>query len=388
MNITASISRNLYHIKQNLLHKINPKKCNYVLLDKSAKENIKILKMLDCDVPEQADTFSMVKIGKKDNKSYEKNITTFYSNGKIIHRMIEDSEGNKIIREYENTGYDVKGGNSHGRIVLQKVLNKITGNLETNLIEKFTTYKFEKDGKIKLQISKNEINDNIVNATVTEYPLTGYKRHFECLKKVLGLKLEMVNGFPYIRETFETPNVKFPSDDKYLPFRFILDPETKLKALTKLFIKEKDLDKLKISVELSGDIEQNTGGYFSEVEGKIAYNKFSYTPSVKLVSHEVEHAYQYRQIGRLGKGRSQYSKNSSDLYGKIENLDESMEAHKYAVAAENYPEIKSGEDLRKNPDYMNNYLEVKAREAEKKAGDEYYKMGKSINNQFFFGIIE
>lgn len=386
MNITSAINRNIYHIKQNLLHKINPKKCNYVLLDKHAKEDIKILKMLKCEIPEQADTFSIVKIGKKDDKSYEKNITTFYSDGKIIHRTIEDSDGNKLIREYKYTGYDIKGSNSRGRNVTQKALNKITGDFETNLIEKFTTYKFEKDGKIKLQISKNEINDNIINATVTEYPLTGYKQRFKCLKKVLGLKLEMINEFPHIRETFETPNVKFSTNDKYLPFRFILNPETKLKALTKLFIKEKDLDKLKIKVEISEDIEENTGGYFSDYEGKIAYNKFCFSPAVKLASHEVEHAYQYRQIGRLGKGRNQYSKDSRNLYGRIENFEDSMEAHKYAVASENYPEIKKGEDLSKNPDYMNNYLEVKAREAEKKAVDEYYKMGESINKQFFFGI--
>lgn len=386
MNITPSLNRNMYRIKQNLLHMINPKRCNYVLLGKPQKEDIEILKKLDCDVPELADTFSMVKIGKRDDKSYEKSITTLYSKGIIIRRTIEDTEGNKIIREYENSGYDIKDSKSHERTVIQKILNKISGDFETNLIEKFNTYKFEKDGKIKLQIAKNVTDGNIINATVTEYPLTGYKRKLESLKKVIGLKLEMIDGLPHIRETFETPNVKIFPDDKYLPFRFILNPETKLKALTKLFIKDKDLGKLKIKVEVSEDIDRYTDGYFSDITGKIVYNNVSRTPHVKLAAHEVEHAHQYRQIGRLGKGQSKYAILSRNLYGSIENLQDSMEAHKYAIASENYPVMKKGEDWSKNPDYINNYLEIKAREAEKEAADEYIEMGSPLNKQFFFGI--
>ncbi len=63
-----------------------------------------------------------------------------------------------------------------------------------------------------------------------------------------------------------------------------------------------------------------------------------------------------------------------------------MEAHKYAVASEKYPNIDKSEDLSKNPEYVNNYLEVKAREAEDAAFDEYKSMGEDLNSQFFFGL--
>ena len=51
------------------------------------------------------------------------------------------------------------------------------------------------------------------------------------------------------------------------------------------------------------------------------------------------------------------------------------EAKKYAIARDNYPILDSKEDLSKNKDYVDNYLEVKAREASKKA-TEIYEIGR------------
>ena len=144
-------------------------------------------------------------------------------------------------------GCDVKNSNCFARKIIQKVQDKVTSLFKTNLIKSIQTYRFERDGKLKMQISTNEINDNIINAKVTEFPLTGLKFS---KKKEIGLKLEFIEDLPFIRETFETANVKFSSNDKYLPFRFILDDNLKLKSLTRHFIKEKNLDKLNIKVTI------------------------------------------------------------------------------------------------------------------------------------------
>ena len=182
-----------------------------------------------------------------------------------------------------------------------------------NLIKLIKGYRSEKDGKIKMQLFTNEIDGNSVNSTVTELPFSGKNNKF-VKRKILGLKMDFIDGIPVIRETFESANVKFPSNDKYLPYRFIIDDYIKLKSLTKHYINEKNLDKLNIKISVSDKISDNTAGYFSENLGAIVYNKNSNTNLVKLASHEVEHAYQYKQIGRIYKGNSKYCRDSRKLY--------------------------------------------------------------------------
>ncbi len=385
MSIYTSLRHNIHLAKQNILHRINPKRCNYFLAGKTEKLCAEPLKRVNLQVPAEADTYTVVAVGKKDDKLYKKKITTFYSEGNIIKRTIEDSDGNNIIREYKDSGVGLKKSSFFERKITHKVQDKVTSLFKTNLIKLIKGYRSEKDGKIKIQLLTNQIDDNSINSMVTEYPFSGINNKF-VKRKMLGLKMDFIDGIPVIRETFETTNVKFPSDDKYLPFRFIIDDRIKLKSLTQHFINEKNLDKLNIKISISDKVEDNTAGYFSENSGAIVYNKNVHTNLVKLSSHEVEHAHQYRQIGRICKGNSKYCLDSRKLYGPIDGLNESMEAHKYAVASEKYPNIDKSEDLSKNPEYKNNYLEVKAREAENKAFEEYQSMGKDLNSQFFFWL--
>ncbi len=385
MSIYTSLRSNLYLAKQSILHRLNPKRCNYFLAQKTENLSAEPLKKVNLQVPSQADTYTVVTICKKNDKLYKKKITTYYTEGNIIKRMIEDSDGNNIIREYENSGIGLKKCTFFERKITNKVQNKASSLFETNLIKLIKGYRSEKDGKIKMQLFTNEIDGNSVNSTVTELPFSGKNNKF-VKRKILGLKMDFIDGIPVIRETFESANVKFPSNDKYLPYRFIIDDYIKLKSLTKHFINKKNLDKLNIKISVSDKISDNTAGYFSENLGAIVYNKNSNTNLVKLASHEVEHAYQYKQIGRIYKGNSKYCRDSRKLYGPIDGINESMEAHKYAVASEKYPNIDKSEDLSKNPEYVNNYLEVKAREAEDAAFDEYKSMGEDLNSQFFFGL--
>lgn len=383
MKIYPQIKRSMYHFKQNILQGINPEKCQYILLEKIPKTNIQSFKIALKNIPLGVDTFTISSIGKRDDKTYRKKILTFYSKGNIVERLIEDSDGERIFREYKLVEQGNEKSNTSYRKIIQKRFNPETIGLTPELFEEMKIYKFPQSGKIKLQIKKNEIRNEKIKATVTEYPISG--SHLQP-KKILGVVMDFWKGVPNITETFETANVKFPIDDKFLPFRFIIDDKLKLKALTRFFIREKGLEKLGINIQITEDFEKNAQGYFSDFENKITYRINPISNFADLSAHEVEHAYQYRQIGRVGKGYSQYGRNSLKYYGKIDGIKENMEAHRYASASENYPVLKDDEDLTKNADYLNNYLEVKAREAGEKAKKEYEDLGKEVNSQFFFWL--
>ncbi|MBR1619059.1 hypothetical protein IJ674_04095 [bacterium] len=394
MKIYPAFRKSIYHLKQDIIHKINPEKCKFVLLEKTQKINIDQYKTFSDNTPQNADSFTIVTIGKREDKNYKKKITTFYSDGNVVERLFESTEGERIIREYEHRGHDVKDSNCRYRKIVQKKMVNGRPEFVTNLIEEMRTYisetkKNKKTGKnlLKLEIIKNIIDGNKISATITEYPFNGDRKvpKISNLRKIAGLEIELNESTPNITGTFETTNVKLPANDKYLPYRFILDTKTKIKELTKHFIKEKNLDKLNIKVRVKDTIGKNTAGYFDEERNEIAY-AITTSDIAKTTAHEVEHAYQYCQIGRAGKGYSQYGRNSRKIYGPIDNLQESMEAHKYSIASINYPKLSDEEDLSKNMDYMNNYLEVKAREAGEKASKEYKDIGAEFNKQFFFGL--
>ena len=394
MKIYPAFRKSIYHLKQDILHKINPEKCKFVLLEKTQKINIDQYKTFSDNTPQNADSFTIVTIGKREDKNYKKKITTFYSDENVVERLFESTEGERIIREYEHRGHDVKDSNCRYRKIVQKKMVNGKPKFVTDLIEEMRTYKFQKQknkktGKncLKLEIIKNIIDGNKISATITEYPFNGDRKTAKIpnLRKIAGLEIELNESTPIITGTFETTNIKLPSNDKYLPYRFILDSKTKIKELTKHFIKEKNLDKLNIKVRVKDTIGKNTAGYFDEERNEIVY-AMSTCDFVRTSAHEVEHAYQYCQIGRVGKGYSQYGRNSRKIYGPIDNLQESMEAHKYSIASINYPKLSDEEDLSKNMDYMNNYLEVKAREAGEKASKEYKEKGAEFNKQFFFGL--
>ena len=385
MKIYPQIRRSLYHFKQDIIHHINPERCQYTLLEKSKKINIEQYKKLSSNAPEIADSFTFVTIGKKDDEKYRKKITTFYSGKRIVERLFESSDGKRILREYKHTGYNTSDSCRYTRVI-QKTPSDEKGLFSTDFIKEMRTYKSEMTGRIKLEIQQNIIKGNKIEASITEYPFGRSKNKFPGQKKVLGVTLEFDNGIPHITGTVETPNVKFPLNDKFLPFRFIIDEQTKIKSLTRFFIHKKDLDKLGIKIDISDTVAKNSAGYFSESEGKIAYNINELKNLADLSGHEVEHAYQHRQIGRIGKGRTEYERKSLKYYGEIDGIKEGMEAHKYAVASENYPRLKDDEDLSKNMAYQNNYLEIKAREAGEKLQKEYDELGKEINKQFFFGL--
>ncbi len=386
VNLINQISKSSYHLKQRMIHKINPKRCKFILLNRISSGEISEFKNLSTNIPENADSFTIVSIGKRDDEKYRKVITTFYTNKKILKRVTESTDSPKIVREYTTKG-DIKNSNCRMRRIVQKVLNESIMKYETNLIEEQNIYILPIFNELKLQTRKNIINGNKISATVTEYPFNKKKKkipHF--LKKVLGLELELIDDIPRIIGTYEQGKVKFSDDDKYLPYRFMLDENQKLLGYTKELIREKNLSKLDIIVKISDNVGKNTAGYFCADTNMIEYAKNCDKNFVDTATHEIEHALQYKLIGRLGKSKSEYERNSRKFYGPIRTMKERGEAFKYYVAAEEYPKLKENENPMDNIDYVNNYLEIKAREAAKRAVEEYKQQGKEINDQFFFGL--
>ena len=100
-----------------------------------------------------------------------------------------------------------------------------------------------------------------------------------------------------------------------------------------------------------------------------------YAHPVSTASHEAEHAYQHSLIGRLGRAKTYYEKTCRWDKGPLKFEYEIVEARKYAEARDNYPILNPKEDLSKNEDYQNNYLELKARLASKIA-TEIYDVGR------------
>ena len=65
MSIYTSLRSNLYLAKQSILHRLNPKRCNYFLAQKTENLSAEPLKKVNLQVPSQADTYTVVTICKK-----------------------------------------------------------------------------------------------------------------------------------------------------------------------------------------------------------------------------------------------------------------------------------------------------------------------------------
>ncbi len=370
--------RALSEARKNILHEHNPNKYKYKLLQKIDNLDVKSTPF-DTLAPLNTETVSVVTVGERGTDKFYKSVITFYDKKKnILQRNIEGN-GTNIRRHYETRGDDVARLRN---IVTEKYDDSIC-QYKTSQIEKQVTYKLPHKRKFstKLTIFKNVNDGDVIHSTVTEYPFNGHGA-LRYLRKSLGLDLEMRKGIPYIISTFETANAKFPSGDRFLPFRFMLDQKQKLHSMTRFFLKEKGLEKMNTRVYSSDKVGKYTAGFFDETTNEIVYNPETCAHVADLSAHEVEHAYQYSQIGRIGKGYSKYERTAQKLYGQIPNSSESLEAHRYAIASQNYPKIGKDDNPAEIPGYKENYLEIKANEAGEKAKKEYDEGAKFLKDQF------
>lgn len=372
----------------------------FVLFEKTDKLPVSSFPENSWAVPEGAETFRRVRMGKASNSDFNREIVSFYDKeNRIIKQWQRGSDIPNQMRVY-TYDFGVTKGDKGVRVrnittskylpVDEKVSTWKKVSDETQFVHSdFDIRKEECIVPKKVQISKTNYDLNSdgtkFSSVTTEYPMN-YGIEPKSEKKVLGVDIEMRNGIPYIVGTVQTPNVNFPSKDKFLAYRFLHGAE-KQEALARYFIKEKGLEKANIPIGTSKTkVSENAVACFKNRDGEIWFREPTwYMSPADIAAHEVEHAYQYSLVGRFRArfNTTPYGRKCYDLFGPVPQK-QMEEAKAYHDAARKYPALDPKEDLSKNSEYMDNYLEVKAREAGKKAKIEYKKGRDVILDQFPF----
>ena len=369
----------------------------YKLLEKTDKISVEKFPNNSWVIPEKAKTYTFVKIGKKNDENYNREVTTFYDEkGNLVRRCFRGSGINNRIREYNNDfflarkGIELNGACGVNRRSI-KTSEYVFAEVEAPYIgswkpvsdeEQFVYFMFDKTKDYKsarkIHINKNQYKHDgtkeHVKATCVEYPMT---LGFETLsdKKVLSMDIMVDNNRVKIEGVNPETNVEVPLNDEFLAYRMLVG-DKKQECLAQYFLDKKGVGDLNISIETNkSKVNENASAYFSSGGNEIVFKQVQkYGHPVSTSAHEAEHAYQYSQIGRLGRAKTYYERKCRWNKGPLKDINEIKEAKKYAEARDNYPVLDSKEDLSKNKDYLDNYLEVNARLASKKAV-EIYEIG-------------
>ena len=179
-------------------------------------------------------------------------------------------------------------------------------------------------------------------------------------------------------------NLQLNLKDKFLKAR-IIGGFQGICELTKILLKEKNLDKLKIPIlcrnfddkkgfSTFGRFEIcNFGAYLSFNE-KFLDGKY-FMQMINTAGHETEHAYQYAMIGRLGCGQFKYERDAENILGKL-SAEELQEALNYKISRERHVPIDVNYVL-----YNDNLLEIQARNAGKTVEQQF--VSEIANHNFF-----
>jgi len=350
-------------------------------------------------VPENAKYFSVVKVGKRNDKEFQREIVSFYDEKEPIRKCFSGAGMNNKIRDYVyNFQLPQKGVEMNGAygVNVRKIKTteynpeQFTYELKQDE-EQFLYHMFDKQTNSytyakKLHINKNKYTrekDGLnVDASITEYPMTlGFEPKES--KKVLSAKLKMDGNNAVLQEISEQKNIDVDTNDEFLPYRFLVGSR-KQECLAQHFLNKNGLGNAGIKIYTNKDsVSPNSAAYFSSQNREIVFKEVpKYAHPVSIAAHEAEHAYQYSQIGRAGLGTTLYERQCRIYLGPLKKLNEIKEARKYANASDNYPVLSQTENLSQNKDYQQNYLEIKAKEAGKNA-EEIYKKGLNFLKQQF-----
>ncbi len=391
----------------NCLNLQKKSKSQYKLLEKTKKLSVEKFPANSWTLPVGAKTFTRVQIGKKSDENYFREVVTFYDKkNKMIKRCFKGTGMNKKIREYE---YDftlppknIDIGGAYGvnirRIKTREALPESydVANYfvwtDTADEEQFVTTMFDKSKGLKaakkLHINKNEYSygEDLkgIKATCVEYP-TNLGFEPKTNKKVLSVDISVSNNRVNNTQINPETNVKVNKEDEFLPYRLMLG-KGKQESLAQYFLDKKGLGDEGIFIETNPErVQENASAYFSSPNREIVFKKVlkGYHP-VRTAAHEAEHAYQYCQIGRLGRAETAYERKCALTKGNLTNMSEIEEAVKYADARKCYPDTTDVEDLGKCKEYTENYLEVKAHEAGANALKVYEVGRTALKNIFKF----
>ncbi len=377
---------------------LSSSKTDYKLLEKTKKLSVDNFPKDSWALPTEADKYTRVRIGKKTDKNYEREVVTFYnSKGDMIRRCFRGTDMKNKMREYTKDFFlPRKDTELNGALGVNKTRIKTSEFFPVDAVdqnlgewktvsdeEQFVYSMFDKikenRSAKKLHINKNQYDYNgekaHVRATCVEYPINlGFENPKD--KKILSVQVGIENNRAKIESVNHETNVEVPLNDKYLPYRMLVGNK-KQECLAQHFLDEKDIGDLGILIETNkSKVNSNASAYFSSQNREIVFKDVQkYANPVSTAAHEAEHAYQYSMIGRLGRIENYFEKKCYLDKGPLNFEYERIEARKYAEARDNYPKLSPKEDLSKNKDYQNNYLEQKARLASKLA-IEIYEVGR------------
>ena len=382
----VKINTNTIQSAKTTANSIRQRESQYILLKKTEQLPIEKLnvdgKVWGYGVYPDSKYFTHVKVGRKNDSKYNREILTFYDkNNNMINRIFIGNNINKQSREYK---YSMEYPKDYPNIpVAERKHIKVKewfNNEGWKPIKEEDQFVYTMDSKSDKKPKKLQINSNVydyshdkvrINASMTEYPTTRGVESADAYKHAF-VEMEMDNEIPKIKQIFNTTNVNISKDDKFLPYRFLLE-EKKQISLAHEALKEEGIDNLGINVKISPScVPKNSSGFFDSYFGNIWFRKIlRKTHPIRLTAHEVDHAKRYAMIGRLGKRRSPFEQKAEEKLGLITDLNEQEKSYEYLIASENYPKLEPNENLRINKDYWDNELEVLARKKEDKKSKEY-----------------
>lgn len=372
------------------------RKSQYVLLQKTEKLPIEAYTEGQFTIPENAVSYTLVTIGKKKDPEFKRQVITFYDKSYMIQRGIQGTNYPTKIRNYDEL-WKIENGTAgpftRKRNITTKQMNPKTKELE--LIqeeEQFVhtdisswNYVYPSGFRRKLHINKNVHDtvdgEKIVHSTVTEYPAT-HNLNPEDKKKILSADISFNDGIPEVKQINQETNIQPPTGDTFMPYRLLVGEQKEI-SLAREYLKRRGLDKLKIDVRFSHEeVPKNAEAIFDCDKSAVIFKKVTKGSPAEVAAHEGEHAFQYSLCGRLGKNHTQYGLMCQRELPPVTDMKELKEGFKYVIASEKYPKTSPEENLKENPEYWYNELEVGARKKAKQM-KELYNKGKELWNKLF-----
>lgn len=397
----------LSKFRSSILGSAGTKKPNsYTLECKISKDDIRNFHLADWEIPADATKFSYARLVHNSDKNIIKETISFFDKtGKIIESGLRQNGENVSRRIFEYfdkirttttqifSNYNLPN-NIRNTLVTLKNHDGFWKTTSTEIMEINKFFNFINKQNTITGHSKriefiNEGSKQIQNLTFTIFPSKGvpYRQN---KKQVLTGTLTKNNNTVSLSNVSKSDNLNLDLEDEFLLYRF-LDPRTKDGQIyiSKDLIKKKGISKLKLNIfPNSNNVSTNSSGQFSLENRSIEYSPNLQTTTsekaIGVIAHEIEHAYQYSLIGRIGKGHTSYETDALQKYGFLGGYENIVKANKYAIARDNYPRLKDNEDLSKNPKYLNNLLE---KDAEKAAKEIIQKYKKNITNYNFFEMF-
>lgn len=343
--------------------------------------------------PENAVRAKRVTIGKNNDENYYREIISYYDKeNRIIERAQSGSDIGRLKRTYTySSGYTIDNLPVNIRQVHTTKQGAINGRWRSIRDEQqyvYSQHRITPSKKVvdakKLHITRTDYSTNGSlgrDITLTEYPMT-HGIEPKSAKKLMniGLIFAPENKMPSITYMSGSKNIKLPLNDEFLRFRFLVNEE-KQEALAKYYLSKNGL--LETNVGVGTDktmVPDDSNALFDDYNGWIWFGRIVEEP-VRTAAHEAEHALHHAIMGRAF-GRTPYEQKCRNLYGPLDTRELQEEAQRLAQANAIYPAESRTPDGKIKKEYWDNYLEVTARKAGKKA-QEAYEVGRDYIAKLF-----